>query len=68
MDIPLIRVLFLRLDYAFDAIALELFGLSIPLPFPSGVGGWTQAVFVDEDYRLVTNSLGDTLCFQRHGI
>ena len=58
-----------RLLYTFDTISLELLGLRLSLPFlPRGrVGGWTQALVADSRHRLMVNSLGDTLLFERAG-
>ena len=56
-----------RLLYTFDSISLELLGLRLSLPFlPRGrVGGWTQTLVADSRHRLMVNSLGDTLLFER---
>lgn len=55
-----------RIEYRFDAILVGLWGLTLPLPsaFVRG-GGWTEAVYIDSDVRVMANSQGDTLLFTK---
>lgn len=55
-----------RIEYQFDAVLVGLGGLTISLPsaFVRG-GGWTEAVYIDADMRVMANSQGDTLLFTK---
>ena len=46
---------------------MEIFGKEFRLPFAPRGGGWTKAVYLDAESRLMRNSLGDTLFFERGG-
>ena len=52
-----------RIQYVFDKAFLQVAALQIPFP-PRG-GGWTQAVYIDADMRIMNNSQSDTLIFRR---
>ncbi len=59
------HVLTHRIAYAFDGVYIEAFGKDFKLPFAPRGGGWTEATYIDSSCRLMRNSLGDTLFFQR---
>jgi hypothetical protein len=52
-----------RIQYKFDKLTISIGGLRLTLP-PVG-GGWTEAVFCDDELRVMQNSRGDTLVLQR---
>lgn len=52
-----------RIQYKFDKLTISIGGLQLTLP-PVG-GGWTEAVFCDDELRVMQNSRGDTLVLQR---
>mmetsp|Transcript_18575 Transcript_18575/g.47026 ORF Transcript_18575/g.47026 Transcript_18575/m.47026 type:complete len:218 (+) Transcript_18575:72-725(+) len=54
-----------RIEYAFDTLTLTLFGLNLDLSSIVRGGGWTEAVFCSQDMRVMENSQGDTLVFEK---
>ena len=54
-----------RLRYRFDKLALFAAGRQLfALPLGErGPGGWSDAVYVDDDLRIARNSRGDLLVF-----
>ncbi|GAX74413.1 hypothetical protein CEUSTIGMA_g1861.t1 [Chlamydomonas eustigma] len=56
-----------KISYSFDEVIIEFSGLwrlSVPLRSKRGGGRWTEAIFVDDELRVMRNSLGDTLLFR----
>lgn len=51
-----------RIQYAFDALYVCVFGRWLPFPGVRG-GGWTEASYCDDTLRVMANSQGDTLVF-----
>jgi hypothetical protein len=47
----------------FDRASLQVAALQ--LPFAPRGGGWTEAVYIDADMRIMRNSQADTLIFRR---
>jgi len=56
-----------RIQYTFDGLSLLLLKRELPFPFFPRAGGWTEAVYLDADIRVMQNSQGDTLVFVREG-